>query len=166
MPYDQTEEEYLNDTFVSAVNELLPADYEGIANWLQIALKISTRRNVDAWFGRASFERKFLSNRTPSASKPYRIQFARAFCYLINTNQPVECKDFFLNPRGGELGRDKFLDYFQNGYIIENLVTIDIDSERLHVCFKKYPDDDYDPDEEFDMNHPIFDEFQSGEEEE
>lgn len=164
--YDPVELQYINDTFVYAVQELLPADYNGLSRWLQIAFKISTLRNIDAWFGRASFERKFISSRTPAAQKPYRIVFAKAFCHLIPTNQPVVCKDFHLDPEGEELGRDKFEEYFDDNYVIQNLVTIDIDSNKITLCYKKYPDDDYDSSEPFDMNNPAFDEFRSGEEEE
>lgn len=164
--YDAQELEYLNDTFVYSVMELLPADYEGLRQWLQFTFKISTLRNVDAWFGKASFERNFLSANTPNAQKPYRIMFAKAFCHLISTTQPTVCKDFHLNPEGNELGKEKFEDYFYDDYIIKNIVTLDINSEQITLCYKKYPEDNYDASEDFDMNDPAFDEFRSGEEEE
>lgn len=162
--YSAVELSNLNDTFVHAVMELSEVDYLGLRQWLQFTFKISTPRNVDAWFGRAGFERNFLSSNTPNAQKPYRIMFAKAFCFLIPINQPTVCKDFHLNPEGDQRGKEKFEDYFYDDFVITNIVSLNIDEEELELCYKKYPDETYNSSDDFDMNDPAFDEFRSGEE--
>ena len=166
MPYNPAALAELNDSFAAAVAEMFPFDYSALRSWLRLLFEISTDRNVDAWFGKASFTRKYLSANTPNAQKDNRIIFAEAFLGRLRTGRPLRCKDFYLDPEGGQFGFDKFYQYFTDDYVRQNIDTLDVDAERLHLCWATESDTETYTKGQFTMNDPRFDEFRSGEEEE
>lgn len=157
--FNPSELETLNNVFKAFVNDLFPSDYEQLVQWLQSTFDIKNRQSVDAWFGKERFSRKFISKATKYDQKLARIAFAQAFCGLIATNQPIDCKDFFLNPLDGQKGREKFKEYINDGYVQANVVSIIVENNKLTLCYKSYPDADEDSNEPVDMNSPFFDAF-------
>ena len=162
MAYSAEELAELNNDFVAAVNALLPTDFEAMTQWLQAALEVSTIRNVRAWFGMESFSRNFISANTSRVQKPARIQFARSFLGRLQSNRPERSKDFFLNPNGAKKGISKFKKYFEDDFILQNLTYLQIDGEKITLSYATESDPQTFTHGEFDLSHPVFDEFRSG----
>lgn len=166
MAYSAEALQQLNADFVTYANQLLPADFDSLTRILKDVFEISTLRNVRAWFGRESFSRNFLSAKTPRGQKDDRILIAQALMGRLQNNRPERTKDYFLHPKGGQNSMKKFKQYFKDDYIKQNLAYLEIDGEKLSLSYATESDPETFTSGSFDLSHPMFDEFRSGEEEE
>lgn len=164
MAYDAAKLQQLNTDFVAAANRLLPTDFDGLTQWLKSVFEISTLRNVRAWFGRESFTRNFISANTPREQKDERILFAQAFLGRLQNNRPERTKEYFLNPTGADKGTKRFKQYFNDDFVKQNITYLQIEGEKISLSYATESDPQTFTSGEFDLSHPMFDEFRSGEE--